>query len=280
MIVAKINDLNVAIVQNAKFSLSEIFHENSKLHDIDRDFFYNIDIILKTPYILKKIAKAYKAYPGYTSITLPGVKEDNLLKKLIKKRRSERAYSGEQIELQELADLLHFSLGITGTIKGLNDIELTLRAYPSAGALYSIEAYIIVFNVKSLDKGIYHYNVNKHLLELIEPGNYKEHIAKICLAEDIMENANVLIILTSIFKRATIKYGIRGYRFALIEAGIVGQNITLVAESLGFGSCMLGGFYDDEIHKLLKVDGVNEAVVNVMTVGQKVAAQRETNATL
>jgi len=50
--------------------------------------------------------------------------------------------------------------------------------------------------------------------------------------------------------------------------------IFLVAESLGFGSCMLGGFYDDEIHKLLKIDGVNEAVVNVMTVGQKVAAQR------
>ena len=32
---------------------------------------------------------------------------------------------------------------------------------------------------------------------------------------------------------------------------------------------MLGGFYDDEIHKLLKIDGVNEAVVNVMTVGYK-----------
>ena len=42
-----------------------------------------------------------------------------------------------------------------------------------------------------------------------------------------------------------------------------------VGESLGLGSCMLGGFYDDEIHKLLKIDGVNEAVVNVMTVGYK-----------
>jgi len=192
----------------------------------------------------------------------------------IKKRRSERTYSGEQIELQKLADLLHFSLGITGTIKGLNDIELTLRAYPSAGALYPIEAYIIVFNVKSLDKGVYHYNVNKHLLELIEAEDHKEHIAKICLAEDIMQNANVLIILTAIFKRVTIKYGIRGYRFCLMEAGIVAQNTTLMAESLGLGSCMLGGFYDDEIHKLLKIDGVNEAVVNVMTVGQKVAAGR------
>ena len=42
-----------------------------------------------------------------------------------------------------------------------------------------------------------------------------------------------------------------------------------MGESLGLGSCMLGGFYDDEIHKLLKIDGVNEAVVNVMTVGYK-----------
>jgi len=89
MIVAKIRDINVPIVENTRFSLLEIFHENSKLHDVDGDFFYNIDIILKTPYILKKIAKSYKTYPGYTSITLPEVKKDNLLKKLIKCRGSE-----------------------------------------------------------------------------------------------------------------------------------------------------------------------------------------------
>ena len=269
MITEKIKDLNKTIVENDLYSLPEIFHENSKINDIDTDFFYNIEIISKIPYILRKMAKSFKTYPGYPSYILSKEEEDNILKTLIKERRSERTYSGDTIGIQKLADLLYVSLGITSTVKGTNDIELPLRAYPSAGALYPIETYISVFNVDGLDKGIYHYNVINHTLELIVPGNHKENFAKICLAEDIIENANILIILTAIFKRVTIKYGIRGHRFALIEAGITGQNLTLVAESLGLGSCMLGGFFDDEIHKVLDVDGVNEAVVNVMTVGCK-----------
>ena len=269
MIIEKINDLNKIIINNDPFSLSEIFHENSKLYDANTNFFYNIDLISKTPYLLQRMVLAYKTYPGYPFIQLPKTKDNNYLKKIIKKRRSERTYLEKKIKKQRFSDLMYYSFGISSIAKGTNNINLHLRVYPSAGALYPIEVYIAIFNVEEIEKGIYHYNVLNHSLEQILFGDYKEYLAKICLAEDIMMNVNMLIILSAIFKRTTIKYGIRGYRFALIEAGIVSQNITMVAEGLGLGSCMLGGFYDDEIHKLLKIDGVNEAVVNVMTVGYK-----------
>ena len=36
---------------------------------------------------------------------------------------------------------------------------------------------------------------------------------------------------------------------------------------MGLGSCMLGSYFDDEVNEVLGVDGVLEAVQNVMVVG-------------
>ncbi len=56
--------------------------------------------------------------------------------------------------------------------------------------------------------------------------------------------ATVLIFITALFERSTFKYQDRGYRFTLIEAGHVAQNMKLTATALGFSSVNLGGFFD------------------------------------
>ena len=69
------------------------------------------------------------------------------------------------------------------------------------------------------------------------------------------------------FERTMLKYGERGYRFILLEVGFVSMNISLVCEALGLGSCMVGGYLDDELHRFLGIDGASEAVMNVMVIG-------------
>jgi nitroreductase len=54
----------------------------------------------------------------------------------------------------------------------------------------------------------------------------------------------------------------------LIEAGEVGHNLALLASSLGLGSCLLGGFLDDGLSKLLDIDGVDEAPLLPIVVGR------------
>ncbi len=75
------------------------------------------------------------------------------------------------------------------------------------------------------------------------------------------------IVVTGVFWRSRFKYGLRGYRFVLLEAGHVGQNVVLAAAALGLPALPLGGFYDRPVESLVGVDGLDEAVVYVVLLG-------------
>lgn len=181
----------------------------------------------------------------------------------IDKRRSERAYTGEPISLEELSSLLHYAAGVTGRVG-----NFPLRAAPSAGALYPIEIYPIVNNITGLEKGIYHYDPRDHSLEVLDLGDYRSKVAKASLEQDFLSQANVVLALTAVFERTQWKYGARGYRYIYLDAGHIAQNIYLEATSLGLGACDVGAFFDDEVNKLLKIDGVEEFAVLLVSVGK------------
>ena len=63
------------------------------------------------------------------------------------------------------------------------------------------------------------------------------------------------------------KYGERGYRVLLLDAGHVAQNILLVATALGIGACTVAGFHDDALAHELGVDAQEEPVLYTLTLG-------------
>jgi SagB-type dehydrogenase family enzyme len=77
----------------------------------------------------------------------------------------------------------------------------------------------------------------------------------------------VLILVAAIFGRARFKYGLRGYRFALLEAGHVAQNLLLAAAALGLAAVPLGAFYDRRTDEFLRLDGVNESTLYTVALG-------------
>jgi ABC-type multidrug transport system fused ATPase/permease subunit len=64
-----------------------------------------------------------------------------------------------------------------------------------------------------------------------------------------------------------VKYGDRGYRFILQEVGFLTQNISLLTESLGLNSCILGSYIDENINRILTADGTFETIQNVSVQG-------------
>jgi SagB-type dehydrogenase family enzyme len=117
--------------------------------------------------------------------------------------------------------------------------------------------------------GAYHNDVKEHVLELVKQGDYRQVLHSCTLEEEMLPTASVDILLAAVFLRTKGKYGERGYRYALLEAGYIGQNICLMATAMGLGVVSVGGFFDDELNQLLRIDGVNEAVLYVLVLGKR-----------
>lgn len=260
------------------YSLSEIFHENTKLRRSQlRKIAAKVVRISRDPAILKALTQSYKHYPNLDRIILPeDFREDEgvSIETAILNRRSVRAFDGNRpLTLAQISKLLRFSAGITGEGNLGSGVVHRLRAAPSGGGLYPIEIYPCLLNVADARRGVYHYNVREHSLELIaekeaetEPGQppFSLHTP--------LANPAALFILTAVFKRTTYKYSHRGYRLVLIEAGHIVENCWLTATAMGLGAVALFSFIDDEVNSLLGVDGVSEAVVYAMAVGHPESA--------
>lgn len=205
----------------------------------------------------------YKMYSESKKTKLPAPDYRGLVvEEAIFKRRSVRDYSGKSIGLRELSQLLFAAQGVTGKMYGQ-----TLRSAPSAGALYPFEIYLVVNNMQDLPRGIYHYAVLDHTLELVKSGDFRSKITNAGFKQEMLGDANVTFVLSAIFDRVRYKYGERGFRYVYIEAGHISQNIYLQATSLRLGSVCVGAFLDDEVNKLIDVDGHKEAAVYMHAVG-------------
>ncbi|MFW6129796.1 MAG: SagB/ThcOx family dehydrogenase [Atribacterota bacterium] len=259
--------------QSKHYKYAIDFHYNTRYHPSkNHDDFSHIGFIKTKPSIVLSNLKHFKEYPHKPSIQLPDIVDiingsEKSFEEIVLKRRSERDYNEKPISFQSLAKILIFSYGITGKLDFGYKIPQYLRASPSGGALYPLEIYPVVFNVESLENGIYHYNVLKNNIELLKKGNYRKEILDIFIDQKMIEKSNVLFVITGVLKRSLYKYRNRGLRFIYFDAGHLAENMYLSAVSNGLGSCALGGFYDEKLDKLLDIDGKKEVSIYSVVVG-------------
>ncbi len=141
-----------------------------------------------------------------------------------------------------------------------------LRPVPSGGALYPLDLYVIAQRVADLPPGMYHYNPFQHGLSwLREVDNERLHLAT--LQPEMARDAAVMLVVGASFWRSRFKYGQRGLRFCLLEAGHLMQNLLLTGHAYGMATRPIGGFLDDDFTENLDYDGINEAPVYVALVG-------------
>jgi SagB-type dehydrogenase family enzyme len=136
---------------------------------------------------------------------------------------------------------------------------------PSAGALYPLELYPLAVSVQGLARGIYHYAPLEHALEAL-PFQGMDDCLRRCTDDDLTQSP-IVVILTAIFRRHALKYGDRGYRLTLMDCGCAIAHLYLAATALGLDCCVYGGFHDDGIHRMLGLDGINEAALAVFACG-------------
>jgi SagB-type dehydrogenase family enzyme len=85
----------------------------------------------------------------------------------------------------------------------------------------------------------------------------------------------MVVVITAVPGRSLWKYGDRGYRYLLLEAGHAAQNLNLAAVEAGLGCCNLGGFFDEELAGLLLVDTEEEMPLYAVAVGVPASSDRD-----
>jgi SagB-type dehydrogenase family enzyme len=199
----------------------------------------------------------------HLSISPPFQKGGKLIWETIARRRSTREFSPRSISLPELSQLLWATQGITARAWGYD-----FRAVPSAGALYPIDTYVVANRVESIAAGIYHYDVEEAQLVLQKEGNYGREASQAALGQELVADAGAVFVWTAMIERSKWKYRERAYRYIYMDVGHIGQNLYLAATALGLGCCTIGAFYDEEVDRLMGVDGKKEISVYMGAVGR------------
>jgi SagB-type dehydrogenase family enzyme len=209
-------------------------------------------------------SRSVKRYPQRPFVPLPAASLGRAtLAGAVAARRSRRSFGPRPLELSRIATLLHAAYGVTAAIDGTPQ---SLRTVPSGGALYPLELYVVSHRVEGLDQALYHYDPLRHGLELLRPLASPAGPELSPYAEPLAESA-AIVVMTAMFWRSRFKYGARAYRFALMEAGHVGQNLLRAAAAIGLDAVPIGGFYDREVDAFMGVDGIYEASLYLVPLG-------------
>lgn len=177
------------------------------------------------------------------------------------KRRSTRAYNGEELTLDELKALLDF------TYQPQNYIDQNLDTSPDYFDLNLIETFIAVCGVKGLEAGCYYYAPKAQELRQIRFKNFRRELHFLCLGQELGRDAAAVIFHTSDLKSAIAQYGDRVYRYLHMDAGHLGQRLNLAAIQLNLGVSGIGGFFDDHVNDVLGIPA-DEAVIYITTLGR------------
>lgn len=208
--------------------------------------------------------KNYESPIAVVSLPQPEFTGDRALWKTLYQRRSKRVYrSGEPLTLVLLSTLLWATQGITE-----KHGDSLFRTAPSAGGLFPVETYLNIRLVEGLEGGIYHFRPGKFDLEFLKKGEFSGSLSEAALGQGIVASAQATFIWSAVLSRSKWKYRQRAYRYIYLDAGHICQNLYLAGEALGLGVCAIGAFFDDDANGIIGVDGTDETVIYMATVGK------------
>jgi len=187
------------------------------------------------------------------------------LRTAIERRQSVRAYIRKPLSISELAFLLWCTQGVR-RVAGTN---ATFRTVPSAGARHAMETYLLVNDVERLPSGLYRYLALSHRIQEVDKDpTLPIRIMEASLNQQFVLRAGAVFLWVAVPYRMTWRYGERGYRELHKDAGHVCQNLYLAAEAIGCGVCAIAAYDDDMMAKILGIDGVEQFLIYLATVGK------------
>ena len=99
--------------------------------------------------------------------------------------------------------------------------------------------------------------------------NLSKKICQAVFGQNYPRDAAVTFIWTAIPYRMEWRYDIAAHKVIAIDAGHVCQNLYLACEAVDAGTCAIAAYDQEEMDKLLQIDGQNEFTIYLASVGKK-----------
>ncbi|MDC0335834.1 SagB/ThcOx family dehydrogenase [Pseudodesulfovibrio sp.] len=201
--------------------------------------------------------KVYRGVPTFHlahDLALPDVPLD---KALTKRPLPEKA-SMPHI----LAGICNLTAGISQVRNSSEDTVFHFRTVASAGGLYPAELYMALQKVNGMNDGLYHYSPLQHTLSHLRSGYVFGALSG--------TKPIIRFFLTAIHHRSAWKYGPRAYRYCLLDAGHMAENLRLAARIHGLPATLDYDFNDAFLARFLGIDEAYEGcLVQVHSLGCK-----------
>jgi SagB-type dehydrogenase family enzyme len=205
----------------------------------------------------------YKGYDGIPSIPLSQGKplENQDLWQMLDRKSP---LSPPDITFQTLSDILRMTNILTAKVRYPGQ-DFYYRSAASAGALYPNEIYLAHDGILDLNPGLYHYGIKKRVLS---PLRRQKVIQPVLDAMGFQEKTRLVssLMITGIFFRSAWKYRARAYRYVLLDAGHLLENLILSLQYLSIPFSVHYRYHDREMNQILGVNGKQEACIAIVHI--------------
>jgi len=157
-------------------------------------------------------------------------------------------------DMETIARILVLTCSVTARAK-YSAGEFHYRSTPSAGALYPTELYLCTTGQGPIPPGLYFYELASHSLSVLKPLPKEEG------------DGRILFFVTGRFFRSAWKYADRAYRYVLLDAGHLLENLHLALNSMKLAHSIRYDFPDKEINEFLGLDPGKEVALAIVELG-------------
>ena len=197
----------------------------------------------------------FKRYVGLETTPLPTELGESGVRATEALSGRTRPATPAPLDATTLARLLFFTAGVTRSSSTPAFEERTyFRTAMSAGNLHPVEVYAACAGIEGVPDGVHHFAPLELGLTTLRTGA-------------VAPAPGCTLVLTGIPWRTAWKYGERGFRHLYWDAGTMLANLLAMADASALDARMWTGFVDDDVARLVGVDGVTEFPLALVSIG-------------
>lgn len=192
----------------------------------------------------------------------PDLRSSTSVEAALNTRRSRREFLPQSLLLKQVSQMLWAAQGVTTDWGG--------RTAPSAKSTYPLTVYLIANKVDGLDPGEYQYipgdRTPVHTLKPIKKVDLQQAIYELLNQNSFKDAPAVILITGNMSKMADAMGGTPSNNSVYLEAGHVGENLYLQAESLKLGMVVIDAFNEARLRQLVTLP-TSETLIYMVPFG-------------